>query len=238
MLTVTTWNVLHRVHADNWREDVAAHHLREVDRIAAIASRVAALDTAIIGLQEVSGDQLAALHGVRSDARRFTLRYPRVPRPRHGPTPLTDVTEFLVTLVSGPATLVAAEASRDDPGKGLLAIWRDGVLVINTHVSFGDRRVAQLARIAALARAHAGPCVVLGDFNADRDTVASLLGEGFVVAAHGDDALPTRPRSGGDKPMSIDHVAVRGATVGTAAVFDAGGLSDHNLVGAQIVGAS
>lgn len=227
-----TWNVLHRIHADNWGEAVV--HADEAARIAAITARLVARDEQVLALQEVSGDQLASLRTALPTATIFTLQYPRIPKPRHGTSSLRDPAEYLVTVVLGAATEVAAEASRDDPGKGLLAVDVGGALVINTHVTYGEPRVRQLARLSQVACATDGPAILLGDFNAERTIVAAALGEAFAFAVLAESALPTRPRTTGGKSSSIDHVIVRGATAGAAAVIDAGGLSDHSLVTARI----
>lgn len=230
MITVLTWNVLHRIHADNWGEEVGVRHADEAVRISAITARLAARDEHVLALQEVSGDQLASLRVALPAAQIFTLRYPRVPKPRSGSSTLLEPAEYLVTVVAGAATQVVAEASRDDPGKGLLAVDVGGVLVINAHVTYGAPGVDQLARLAEVARAASGVAIVLGDFNADRAKVAAALGEELVFAAPTEPALPTRPRTGSSKSSSIDHVIVRGDTRVEAAVIDADGLSDHNMV--------
>jgi hypothetical protein len=227
VITVATWNVLHRVHAENWDEPVARAWPDEPARVAAVTARLAGRAERVVALQEVSGDQLADLRRGLPRRTIHTLRYPRVPRPRRtGPRP-ADPGEHLVLLVDGDATPVAAEAFAGDPGKGLLAVEIAGVLVICTHVGFGAARPVQLARLAELARRASGPAVLLGDFNAGAATVAADLGPGFAVAALPPGAPPTRP---GSRSPHIDHVVVHGAPAGTAAVEDAGDLSDHNIV--------
>jgi endonuclease/exonuclease/phosphatase family metal-dependent hydrolase len=231
VITVATWNVLHRVHAENWDEGVPGRWPDEPTRIAAVTARLAGRGEGVIALQEVSGDQLASLRQALPHRGIHVLRYPRVPAPRHGGRPLTDPDEYLVLLVDGAAREVAAEAFAEDPGKGLLAVVTEVVLVIATHVSHGHRRAAQLARLAERATDSAGPVVLLGDFNADHATVAAGLGAGFTVADLAPDALATRP---GATPPNIDHVVVRGATVSGAVVEDADGMSDHNLLSATV----
>jgi endonuclease/exonuclease/phosphatase family metal-dependent hydrolase len=227
VITVATWNVLHRVHAQNWVEDAVRRQPDESARIAAITARLAARTERAIALQEVSGDQLTALRDALPGRTVHTLRYPRIPKPRRGPVPLHDLTEYLVLLVDGPSQPVTAESFPDDPGKGALVIRIDGTLVIATHVSGDRRRTRQLTRLAELATE---PAVLLGDFNTDRATVAAALGPGFVVADLPPDALPTRPGTS----RWIDHVIVRGAIASDAAVEDVAGLSDHNLVRATV----
>jgi endonuclease/exonuclease/phosphatase family metal-dependent hydrolase len=230
VITVATWNVLHRVHAQNWSEDVVARWPDEPARIAAITARLAVRTERVIALQEVSGDQLTSLRDALPGRTVHAFRYPRVPMPRRDGYPLHDPGEHLVLLVDGPSRAVTAESFPDDPGKGALAVSVAGTLIVATHLSANRRHTRQLARLAELAAA-APVVAVLGDFNTDRATVTSGLGAGFAVADLPPDALPTRP---GSPPMRIDHVAVRGAAVSGAAVEDVGGLSDHNLVRADI----
>jgi endonuclease/exonuclease/phosphatase family metal-dependent hydrolase len=227
VITVATWNVLHRVHAQNWGEDVARRWPDESARIAAITARLAARTERAIALQEVSGDQLASLRDALPDRTFHTLQYPRVPKSRRGPNPLHDPTEYLALLVDGPSQEISAESFPDDPGKGALAVRIAGTLVVATHVSGDRRRTRQLTRLAAIA---SGPTVLLGDFNTDRAALIAALGPGFTVEDLPPDALPTRPRTS----RWIDHVVVRGVVACDAAVEDVGGLSDHNLVRATV----
>jgi endonuclease/exonuclease/phosphatase family metal-dependent hydrolase len=229
--TVATWNVLHRVHAENWGEEVVARWPDEAARVAAVTALLAGRDERVVALQEVSGDQLAGLRRGLPGRTVHALRYPRVPSPRRGPLSSADPGEYLVLLVAGAARPVAAAAFDGDPGKGFLAVEVGGLLVVATHVTFGALRDAELARLASLAREWDGPAVLLGDFNADGDTVLAGLGSGFVLAGLAPDAVPTRP--GGTVPY-IDHVLVSGAIADGAGVEDVGGLSDHNLVRAAV----
>ena len=234
---VITWNVLHWVHGVNWGEAALRQFPLEQARIAAISALVLgwvspspAGGPTVVCLQEVSGDQLASL---RSATARFGLQlfdhvHPRLPRLRGGGKPvLADSTEHLVTLVAGPAaSLVEARAFDTDPGKGFLAVATGaGVLLFNAHVTFGGKRVAQLAFLAEKARA-ASSAVVLGDFNAGAAAVGAGLGPGFVTADLRGQP-PTRCPAEGQAGQTIDHIAALGCTLATAAVLDAGGLSDH-----------
>ncbi|MFF0771215.1 endonuclease/exonuclease/phosphatase family protein [Nonomuraea wenchangensis] len=234
MITVMTWNVLHRIHAENWGADIPGRWPDESERIAAVTARIAGRAEQVIALQEVSGDQLASLRRALPGRTVHVLPYPRVPAPRNGPCPLDDPREYLVLAVDGPARQIAAEPFEEDPGKGLLAVQTAGILVIAVHVSSGQRSARQLERLAELAATSPEPVVLLGDFNTDRATVAAGLGPTFTVADLPPDALPTRPRTSGTKSPFIDHVVVRGAEVGGAVVEDADGLSDHNLVHATV----
>lgn len=232
-MTVASWNVLHRVHADKWSSDVADRWPDEDERIAAVAAVIAGRGEKVIGLQEVSGDQLDSLRQALPGRSFHVLRYPRVPKPSRVASQLADGTESLVLIVDGPSREISAEPFANDPGNGALAVEVDGVRVIVTHVTGDARRARQFARLAELAGD--GPAVLLGDFNADSTTVANALGDGFEFAAFAPDSVPTRPRTEGTKSQFIDHVITFGLTVGEAAVEDVAGVSDHNLVRATVL---
>lgn len=247
MLTLTTWNVLHRIHAENWGEDVPHHHPDERARQALIAKRLAARfaeGVLAMALQEVSGDQLAILRAALPPSTHiFTMCYPRVPRLKlpgnvDRAALLDDPSEHLVLVVAGStrAHQVHAVSFTEDPGKGLLAVEIEGgPVVINTHVSWGERRREQLSLLATTAHAMPGTVVLLGDFNADRTTVGEALGSDFQFVLPSETALPTRPRtSNSAKSEAIDHVIVLRGECFTAEVIDAEGLSDHNLVAARV----
>ncbi|MBQ1122977.1 endonuclease/exonuclease/phosphatase family protein [Streptomyces sp. B15] len=234
-MTVASWNVLHRVHAENWDEDVLVRCPDESGRITAVTALLKGRDEQVIALQEVSGDQLDALRGALPGRTVHALRYPRVPAQRRGTCSLREPGEHLVLLVDGPSRQIAAESFEDDSGKGALAVETDGMLVVATHVSGDQRRTGQLARLAELAATPAGcPAVLLGDFNTGRATVVSVLGPGFAVVDLPPGALPTRPHTSGSASQWIDHVVVRGAGVSSAAVESTDGLSDHNLIRARL----
>jgi endonuclease/exonuclease/phosphatase family metal-dependent hydrolase len=223
------------VHAEDWGEVVAGRWPDESERITAVTAWLAGRAEQVIALQEVSGDQLASLRSGLASRTVHAFRYPRVPGLRRGACQLRDHGEYLVLLVDGPGLEVAAESFEDAPGKGALAVQANGTLFVAAHVSRGQRRTRQLARLAGLAAAWPGhPAVLLGDFNADRIAVESGLGVGFSVASLFPGGLPTRPGTPDVRPLCIDHVAVRGAGITSATVEDAGGLSDHNLVRANI----
>jgi endonuclease/exonuclease/phosphatase family metal-dependent hydrolase len=228
VITVATWNLLHRVHAENWDEPVTRRWPDEADRITAVTARLTALSAQVIALQEVSGDQLASLRAALPGRTIHSFRYPRVPNPRKGRDLLHDRTEHLVLLTDTPGTLVTAESFPDDSGKGALVIDLVGTTVIATHVSGDLRRAGQLTRLAELA---GRTTVLLGDFNSVGGTIRNGLGPGFAVAGFQAGSLPTRPGSGRG---FIDHVVTRGATTSVARVEDSDGLSDHNIVHATV----
>lgn len=236
-LAVATWNVLHRIHAVNWSEPTIGPHLDEDARVAAIAARVAQLarERDVIALQEVSGDQLAAIRALVRDREIVVAPYPRIPgyhrAEQRADTP-RDPTEYLVAIVpQGAVASSRAYAFPNDGGKGFLAVQlASGVLVVATHTSWGGKATSQLADLAGGVRAHGGPAVVLGDFNAAREVVIAALGDGFVagVPAPG---LATRPRADiGERSENIDHAIAFRGRIDDAVVESARGLSDHNIV--------
>ena len=243
-LAIVTWNVLHRIHAVNWEEPAIEAHPDEAARIAAISARLAkgfALPPAVYCLQEVSGDQLASLRSTHA-GQIFATSYPRVPhayRRSEAAPMLRDPSEYLVTIVDGE---LQARVSHEavfptDQGKGFHVVELDtGFVVINTHVSYGEKHAAQCRELAEHARTRGPRCVVvLGDFNADRETCVTRLGSGFSAAALREPGLPTRPRTEPSaKSQTIDHVIVLHGTILEAAVVSGDGLSDHNPVVARI----
>ena len=231
-VVVVSWNVLHRIHGVNWSEPAIAQWTDERSRIGSIADFIAATPADVVCLQEVSGDQLAMLRDVE-EGELFATKYPRVPAFRKATTEsLRDAAEYLVTIVrDAGARLVGAEPFPTDNGKGFQRVdLANGTTVINTHVSFGDKRTAQLARLAVEAAVAPGLAVVCGDFNADRATCAAELGD-ELVAAVPLDGLHTRPRQvPSEKSQDIDHVFVRGGNALEASVLDGETRSDHNPV--------
>jgi len=237
-LHVTTWNLLHRVHAENWGEAIPARYPNETVRGRAIADRVIELaqESDFLGLQEVSGDQLEQLRLALPRTNIFSFRYPRLPRPRGWQCTLKDPSEHLVLVNARarPARLVEADTFADDPGKGFLAVEVGNLLVVATHLSTGKRNLGQLACLRA--RVESKTAVLLGDFNAGFKEIQAGLGELLAAAPHAIDALPTRPRTvKGRKSEVIDHVLVAGGDCGPARVQDARGVSDHNIVSATVV---
>ncbi|MEU1425629.1 endonuclease/exonuclease/phosphatase family protein [Nocardia sp. NPDC005746] len=232
VITVATWNVLHRIHADNWASTIAEKWPEESKRIAAVTATLAARTERVIALMEVSGDQLASLRAALPAREFHVLDYPRVPKPRRVPDVLADRTEHLVLMVNGSARQVGAVPFDSDPGNGWVAIEIDGLRIVATHVTGDERRVDQLAQLRELTAT--GPAVLLGDFNIDRAVLAAGLGDGYTVAEFPSDSIPTRPRDSGSKSQFIDHVVAQGVPVRDLVVEDVAGASDHNLVHAIV----
>ncbi|MBX3204499.1 MAG: endonuclease/exonuclease/phosphatase family protein [Labilithrix sp.] len=247
VLRVTTWNVLHHVHALNWKEKAVERFSDERARVAGISALVArwlADEGSVVCLQEVSGDQLASLREAARGMHVSEHRYPRLPRLRvSAEAQLDDPTEHLVTITSLPAKTLYAKTFESDPGKGFLAVAieparsaRSGaVLVINTHVSAKERREAELALLGATAREATGGAILTGDFNAPVDVVRRGLGLGDgLVASDLTGERPTRVATETHAGKTIDHVLTLGGAISAAAVLDGEGLSDHDPVAASV----
>lgn len=237
---VVTWNVLHRVHGENWSEPVLAGHPDEAARTRAIAATVArwiddGVDAAL--LQEASGDVVAAVReAVGDDVAVLVHVYPRVPRPRvpiaDGGTPL-DPGEHLVIVARG-AALVESATFDDDPGKGWLAArLPSGIVAFCTHISYGARRRGQLARVASSA-ARKGQALVAGDFNAPAGAVLEGLGLQGARASELEGAGFTRVAAGTQPGKVIDHVVAIGGAIEGATILDGASLSDHLPVAATV----
>lgn len=237
-LTVVTWNVLHRVHADNWQEPAIDAHPDEPARIEAITARVMVqvAQGEVVLLQEVSGDQLAALHGAAAAGDAVcSLAYPRVPAPRRGPSPLRDGSEHLAIVCRGAWAPLPRLLFADDRGKGALAVAGREASVVCAHLSYGERHRGQWEQVAALVAGLPAPVILGGDLNADRETAAARLGPRARWAPPATGGRPTRPRPvASEKSMDIDHVVAWGAEVAQLEVLDGRGLSDHNPVRAVI----
>lgn len=236
-LRLITWNVLHRIHAVNWDETAIAAHADEQQRNARIADTVGGwLESGadVVCLQEVSGDQLAALRlRVGVDVHVFEHCYPRLPKLRvEAPAPLADAKEYLVVLARARgARHHVSETFPTDHGKGFVAVSLPvaRALVVCTHVSYGPRREAQLARLLSLAESVSETVVVAGDTNAERDDVARALGEHCDLTVL-DGTRHTRVGSPTSISHDIDHVGVFRGRVLRASVLDGKALSDHNPV--------
>lgn len=239
-IEIATWNVLHRIHAENWGEAQAQAFPLEAVRTTAIATRVAkelASRCEAVCLQEVSGDQLAMLRMALPGAFFYELRYPRVPKLKSGAeSPLVEATEHLVTIAARGSERLAAAAFASDPGKGFLSVaLPSGFVVVNTHVSFGPRAQKQIDEVVVHAKTHTGQVVIAGDFNASAADASALLGPEFTIVPLRQPALPTRPRAPGhEKSSTIDHAFVWRAAPVDAEVLDGEGLSDHNPVVAGV----
>lgn len=235
-MRITTWNVLHRVHAVNWSEAPIERFPDERARIAAIADRIGSWldgDVDAVCLQEVSGDLLARIRDAVGDrVQIFDHCFTRVPAFHDGRhAELDDPREHLVILVSGEDARFAGSSTFDtDPGKGYVGVAIGDLLLVCTHVSSKERGPAQLEALADVTK-DAPRVVIAGDFNAPCELVSAHLGDGFVLS---DVSEWTRILTDGRGGKTIDHVAVRGVELISASVLDAGGVSDHQPVSAEL----
>jgi endonuclease/exonuclease/phosphatase family metal-dependent hydrolase len=107
----------------------------------------------------------------------------------------------------------------------------DGLTVVSTHVSWGEKRGEQLRVLRAGVEA-LGACVVGGDFNVDRGVVEAALG--VPCAPLPEASLPTRDDEKG-RALWIDHLlAFGGPWLEGARVEAHGEESDHRPVTAQL----
>jgi endonuclease/exonuclease/phosphatase family metal-dependent hydrolase len=247
-LRVLTWNVLHRVHAVNWKEAPVASFPDErtrIERIAAFIAGQLASGIEVVCLQEVSGDQQACLAALLAGrAVFFTHRYPRIPEFRDNTaaaqSPLADPSEFLVMIVAEEigrsAHLRSAATFANDSGKGYLAVdLAGGILAIDTHVTWGERGLDQLA---LLSRTATGPVFLAGDFNAEAAAVAARLDRTSPAPTFTLSDLSgqrhTRIATAEKQSHTIDHIVVQKGSIVAATVLDGEGLSDHNPVTATL----
>jgi len=230
ILQVLTWNVLHRIHAEKYHEPSIQHWPDEVARVEAQVSYLQALFSqglTVALLQEVGGDLLKKLKSDCGDPVVFHHSYPRVPRARVA-TQAIDPSEHLVVIAPHGAVLIQGATAPNDPGKGFLAVQVGEWRVVSTHVSFGPRGAKQFAALRDQIQNYAGPLVVGGDFNTDRQTVEAALELPALRPAPG--SAPTRPRVGGGS--DIDHLLIRTPGVAVpdslpAQVLAHPDLSDH-----------
>lgn len=220
-MRVLTWNVLHRVHAETHGEPAVERWPDEPSRTRSIVETLKRVGADVVLLQEVSGDVLAAMRNGFSHVSSHLS--PRMPRPKHPTTTVTDPSEHLVIISNTAFTVWRAQTATNDPGKGLLAVEQGGVLFVSTHVSWGEKRASQLEALARVVGEHVGPLVIGGDFNVEASVVCEALGLQNVPLAPGS----AKTRVGRDGGGDIDHLFVRGLTAATAQVLEHDVLSDH-----------
>ena len=232
-MKILTWNVLHRVHAETHTEPCILRWPEEAARVKAIAAKVFNALTGegfeVALLQEVSGDQLAALRARLPGWSVLNHLYPRVPRQKSAS--LRDPSEHLVVVAPPGAKIVRAQTFENDPGKGfLMASVRGGLKVISTHISWGPKAVPQLTMLARLMEEVSDSVCLGGDFNAEREMISRGLG--LPIPAPPEGSLRSRPKEGGGS--DIDHLICKHATLSDVRVLEHGDLSDHRPVAATI----
>lgn len=239
-MKVLTWNVLHRVHAENYGESAILRWRDEPERVRRIVGLVSkALRADGFGaalLQEVSGDVLQSLRDHLPGWAVLDHLYPRMPRQkRPGGAAMRDPSEHLVVVAPEGSTVLRAQTFADDPGKGMLAVsMPSGWVVASTHVSWGPKGEAQLATLRELFHVSSAPVCIGGDFNAEREVLVRAFGAEAVVGALSSGSPHTRPGEDGTEGADIDHVLVCRAELHDLRVLDHDELSDHCPVAATV----
>lgn len=238
-MKVLTWNVLHRVHAENHGEAAIRRWPDEperVRRVVDLASQALRVDGfGAVLLQEVSGDVLAALREQLPTWAVLNHPYPRVPKLKQPGASMRDVSEHLVVIAPEGSTVLQAQTFASDPGKGVLAVTLpSGTVVASTHVSWGPKGEAQLATLRELLLASSAPFCLGGDFNSGREVLAHAFGAEGVVGALPPGSQRTHPSEDASGGVDIDHFVVRRAALRDVRVLDHDALSDHRPVTATV----
>ncbi|MCY1080469.1 endonuclease/exonuclease/phosphatase family protein [Archangium lansingense] len=238
-MKVLTWNVLHRVHAENYGEPTIHRWHDEPERVRRVVDllskslRVDGFGAAL--LQEVSGDVLEALRAHLPTWAVLDHPYPRVPRQKQPGAPMRDLSEHLVVVAPEGSTVLSAQTFAGDPGKGVLAVTLpSGLVVASTHVSWGPKGEAQLTTLRELFHASSAPVCIGGDFNAEREVLVRALSAEVVVGALSPGSPRTRPAEDATGGADIDHLLVYRAELRDLRVLDHSELSDHRPVAATV----
>ncbi len=236
-----TWNVLHRVHAENYREPAVTLWPDEAERVEAVARFVLEAilkhECQLVLMQEVSGDVLTAIRAqLPSAMTALSHQVPRMPKLKNrGLTSLTDPSEHVAVIGPATMTMLRGQTAPNDSGKGLVAVQADeGLVAISMHVSWGSKSAGQLQVLQALMNELPGEVVVGGDFNAERTEVLSGLGAQWVVAQL-DAASPRTRQNPEGEGADIDHLIARSGTWADVHVLENRGLSDHSPLLATLI---
>jgi endonuclease/exonuclease/phosphatase family metal-dependent hydrolase len=239
VVKVLTWNVLHRVHAENYDESAIRRWRDEperVRRVVGLVSKALNIDgfEAVL-LQEVSGDVLESLRDQLPTWAVLNHPYPRVPRQKRPGAPMRDLSEHLVVVAPAGSTVLRAQTFASDPGKGVLAVTvPSGLVVASTHVSWGSKGEAQFATLRELFHASSAPVCIGGDFNTEREVLVRAFGAEAVVSALPSGSPCTRPAEDATSGVDIDHLLVCRAELSEVHVLDHSELSDHRPVAATV----
>ncbi|WNG33868.1 endonuclease/exonuclease/phosphatase family protein [Archangium violaceum] len=238
-MKVLTWNVLHRVHAENYGEPAIQRWSDETERVRRVvdlvskALRVDGFGAAL--LQEVSGDVLEALRDHLPTWAVLDHPYPRMPRQKRPGAPMRDLSEHLVVVAPEGSTVLRAQTFASDPGKGVLAVTLpSGLVIASTHVSWGPKGEAQLATLQELFHASSAPICLGGDFNAEREVLVRAFGAEVVVGTLPPGSPRTRPAEDATGGADIDHLLVCRAELSDLRVLEHSELSDHRPVAATV----
>ncbi|WP_224364592.1 endonuclease/exonuclease/phosphatase family protein [Hyalangium versicolor] len=238
-MKILTWNVLHRVHAENYGE-LAIQRWRDeperVRRVVELVSKALSSDgfEAVL-LQEVSGDVLESLRHQLPTWAVLDHQYPRMPRLKRPGASMRDLSEHLVVVAPKGSTVLRAQTFADAPGKGVLAVTLpSGWVVASAHVSWGPQGEAQLATLRELFHASSAPMCLGGDFNTEREVLVRALGTEVVVGELPPGSPHTRPADEKTGGLNIDHLLVCRAELRDLHVLDHNDLSDHRPVAGSV----
>lgn len=258
-LRVITFNCLHPIHGINWSEiPMRSTTYDETARVAATTQILRTLigarrdgEVLVVALQEVS--ELQAMHLVvlnlefnGTETRSTPSDIPKLRAPAtagYGNLPVS-LSEHQMVLVFGAKATVAERgvfAEDDTNGYCALDIPERSLRVVSTHLSYGARRLSQIAMLADVAanalNTGLSTCLITGDFNctaeaARRSWLSEIPCE--IVSA----CTSTRIGKTGDGPMmageTIDHFLVAGKPLAPHVVrvyeTDTATISDHRPV--------
>jgi len=233
-MRVMTWNVLHRVHAENYSEPTVALWPDEAARVQAVVQQVCAAVSEqgceLVLLQEASGEVVVALRRCLPGSMSVhTHQVARMPQLKvKSTTSLSDASEHVVVIAPGGSQPLRRQTALDDAGKGLLAVQvSEGLVAISTHVSWGQKGVGQMRALQELMKTLPGVVIVGGDFNTERGEVTAHLGPDLLVTQLTADSPRTRQNPDG-QGSDIDHLVCRGAKWSDVHVVVHPGLSDHH----------
>lgn len=234
-VTVCTWNVLHYVHAMNYREPPVGA-IPEPDRIAGVCDMVdELLDLAdVVCLQEASGEVLRSLiaRGTATDDRAvesYQLRRKPALRVSAPDRPGTHTEHLIVVVRAGLGVAFRNSGTfSTDPGKGYLKVGLvDGPVVVCTHLPWnragGGSADAVRKEIREMRLAHGTFTIVCGDMNCEHLYVPGM------VQARFDRTPPVAFSRPGDS-SNIDLLLTNRRAGDAIVRGDGARFSDHNPV--------
>jgi endonuclease/exonuclease/phosphatase family metal-dependent hydrolase len=172
-----------------------------------LAETCASIDTDVLALQEVTEDQPPA---IAAACDMHVVFGPAIPG--YGNALLSRHAIDAVEIVELPFS------SKREPRSAILAST-GGVTIAATHLGLRGDAIEQLPVVLAALLRRAGPRALVGDLNTEDPDVAPLV----LVA-------PQRTFPAHAPRRRIDHVAVDGLVVTSAAVLDEQRVGDHRPV--------
>jgi endonuclease/exonuclease/phosphatase family metal-dependent hydrolase len=201
------------------------------------------LDADILGLQEVDrrkrrsgfADQAGAVADGMGYAHVFGPTRRRIVRGQYGNALIVrgDITDSTVIRLPGSGT-------KQQPRVAILArveVRKTALTVAVTHLQHHPKRLRhlpneapdQLRALLEQLSNRPGPRVIIGDFNMQPPRAGPILAEaGYTVA----DTGPAYPSE--EPTMQLDYIAVDGLVIESAGVVNAGNVSDHLPIVAEV----